>query len=90
MSRQTWVQQNFTENYSKDPNQAAFLLESITNRNLGDFRYSLEILKCNPNLLDASTGLSVFQSVLQTPNSSAFIQICINNGADFYKVSKMT
>lgn len=81
------MQQNFTENYSKDPNQAALLLESISHRNLSDFRYALEVLKCNPNLLDASSGLSVFQTVLQTPNSSEYIKLCVNNGADFYKVT---
>lgn len=86
MSRLTWLQQNFTENYSKDPNQAAVLLDSLTHRNISDFRYALEVMKCDPNLLDASSGLSVFQSVLQTPKSSAYIKLCINSGANFYKV----
>ena len=86
MSRLTWMQKNFIDNYSKDPAQAAALLDSISQRNFSDFRYALEILKCDPNLIDAATGLSVFQTVLQTPNSSEFIRLCINNGANFYKV----
>lgn len=86
MSRLTWIPQNFTESYSKDPNQAAVLLEALTHRNISDFRYALEVMKCDPNLLDASSGLSVFQTVLQTPNSADLINLCINSGGDFYKV----
>lgn len=86
MSRLTWVTQNFAESYSKDPNQAAVLLDSLAHRNISDFRYALEVMKCDPNLLDVSSGVSVFQTVLQTPNSAEFIQICINSGASFYKV----
>lgn len=85
-SRATWIQKNFNDNYSKDPNTAALLLDSIAHRNLKDFRYALEVMKCDPNLIDASTGLSVFQTVLQTPGSSDFIKLCISNGANFYKV----
>lgn len=85
-SRATWIQKNFNDNYSKDPHTAGLLLESIANRNLSDFRYALEVMKSDPNLVDASTGLSVFQTVLQTPNSSDFIKLCISNGANFYKV----
>lgn len=89
MSRLTWMQQSFEHsNYSKDPHQAAVLLDSITHRNISDFRYALEVMKCDPNLLDASSGLSVFQTVLQTPKSSEFIKLCINSGANFYKVKK--
>lgn len=80
------MQHNFKETYSKDPNQAAVLLDSLTHRNISDFRYALEVMKCDPNLLDAATGLSVFQSVLQTPKSSQYIKLCISAGANFYKV----
>lgn len=80
--------QNFTESYSKDPNQAAVLLDAVAHRNISDFRYALEVTKCDPNLLDASSGLSVFQTVLQTPQSGELIQLCINSGANFYKVHK--
>lgn len=84
--RSTWIQKNFTDNYSKDPYTASVLLESISTKNLGDFRYALEIMKCDPNLVDASTGISVFQTVLQSPNSSNFIKLAITNGANLYKV----
>lgn len=80
------MQKNFTENYSKDPSQAAALFDSINQRNFSDFRYAVEILRGDPNLVDAATGMTVFQTVLQTPNSADFIRLCINNGADYYKV----
>lgn len=86
MSRLTWMQHNFKDNYSKDPSSAAVLLDSLAHRNLSDFRYALEVMKCDPNLLDAASGLSVFQSVLQTPKSSQYIKLCITSGASFYKV----
>lgn len=86
MSRLTWMPQNFAEIYSRDPNQAAVLLDSLAHRNISDFRYALEVMKCDPNLLDVSSGLSVFQTVLQTPKSAELIQFCINSGASFYKV----
>lgn len=86
MSRLTWIPQNFAESYSRDPNQAAVLLDSLAHRNISDFRYALEVMKCDPNLLDVSSGLSVFQTVLQTPKSAELIQFCINSGASFYKV----
>jgi hypothetical protein len=88
MSRLTWMQHTFSESYSKDPNQAAVLLDSLAHRNIADFRYALEVMKCDPNLLDASSGLSVFQTVLQTPKSSEFIKLCINAGGNFYKVCR--
>lgn len=81
------TQQSYKENYSKDPTQAALLLDSLTHRNLSDFRYALEVMKCDPNLLDVSSGMSVFQSVLQTPKSADFIKLCISHGGNFYKVT---
>jgi hypothetical protein len=87
MSRLTWAPKTFVEGYSKDPNLAAVLLEALTQRNISGFRYALEVMKCDPNLLDVSTGLSVFQTCLQTPKSTAFIKLCINSGANFYKVN---
>lgn len=86
MSRITWFQRNFNENYTKDPSKAALLLDALAKRKIGDFRYALEIMKCDPNLLDVSSGISVFQTVLQTPESPEFIQLCITHGANFYKV----
>jgi len=88
MSRFTWIHQNLPQNYSKDPQTAAVLLDAVTHRNISDFKYALEVMKCDPNLLDAATGLSVFQCVLQTPNSSNFIHLCLNNGASYYKVNR--
>lgn len=86
MSRLTWIQKNYNDSYTKDPNKAAVLLEALGNRRISDFRYALEVMKVDPNLLDVSTGLSVFQTVLQTCQSPEFITLCINHGANFYKV----
>lgn len=86
MSRLTWAPKGFSDGYTKDPNLAAILLDSLCQRNISDFRYALEVMKCDPNLLDVSSGLSVFQTCLQTPNSVEFIKLCINSGANFYKV----
>lgn len=47
-------------------------------------------MKCDPNLLDVSSGMSVFQSILQTPKSADFIKLCISHGGNFYKVTRST
>lgn len=75
------------EKYSHDPHLAGLLFDALTRRNLPDFRYALEVVNCNPNLVDASLGLSPFQHVLQTPNSIEFIKLCVNHGGSFYEVS---
>lgn len=86
MSRLTWMPNDFQHNYSKDPQMAAALLDSMLHRSLPDLRYALEVMKCDPNLIDASSGKSVFQQFLEIPESSDFIKLCINNGANCYKV----
>lgn len=82
------MQQSYEESYSKDPSQAAVLLDSLAHRNISDFRFALEVMRCDPNLFDASSGISVFQTVLQTPKSSDYIKLCVSSGANFYKVRK--
>lgn len=86
MSRLTWFQKSSHDDYTKDPNKAAVLLEALINRRISDFRYALEVMKVDPNLLDVSSGISVFETVLQTPDSPEFITLCINHGANFYRV----
>lgn len=79
-----------SENYSQDPSSAGVLLDAVIRHSLYDFRYALEVVNCNPNLADASSSLSAFESVLQTPKSVEFIKLCINHGANFYQVRKLT
>jgi hypothetical protein len=57
--------------------------EETTNaRNAFRRKYKTE----NPNLYLEKEGRTVFEKILQTPNSSSDIEWCIKNGADLYKV----
>lgn len=58
-------------------------------RNLQDFKYALENMKADPNVVDKSNEMSIFQSILQTPKSGAFIKLCIENDGDCYMVRKL-
>jgi hypothetical protein len=86
MSRSISVVDIPMETYSKDPHFAGKLWDSLVRRNIHDFRNALEDQHCDPNLVDASSGLSVFQTVLQTPNSVEYIKLCMDHGADLYTV----
>ena len=57
-------------------------------KNLQDFKYALENMKADPNVLDKTNEMSIFQSILQTPNSGAFIKLCIEHDAEAYIVRK--
>lgn len=57
-------------------------------RNVDGFKFALVSLQANPNYVDTSNGISIFEEILQTPNTSAFITLCIDNGADLYAVRK--
>ena len=49
--------------------------------------YILEDLKVNPDEpQECFNNLSIFEKVLQTPKSQNFIDLCIENGSDFFKV----
>lgn len=86
MPRASWSSQGCCTGFSQDPLIASALFDSLATRDVSDFRYALEVMSCDPNLIDASTGLSVFQTVLQTPKSAELIKLCINHGADLYTV----
>lgn len=62
------------------------LMDAFRRRDLGDFVYTLEFLGADVNLVEDS-GLTIFQTILKTPNSADFIRSCINNDADCYTVS---
>ena len=61
------------------------LMSAFRRGDLGDFIYALEFFKADVNEVDDS-GLTVFQRILQTPNSGEFIKSSVNNGADCYGV----
>ncbi|CRL03901.1 CLUMA_CG017022, isoform A [Clunio marinus] len=67
--------------YSKDSKTS--LLEAFQKRDLGDFIYILEFSEANVNE-EESSGISLFQKILMTPNSASYIKNSINNGADLY------
>ena len=56
-------------------------------RNVDAFKYALETLKADPNDVDYRTKIPLFHHILQTENTAAFINLCIDYGADMYEVS---
>lgn len=75
--------------YSKDHDliSQVCLMEAFRERDLGDFIYALEFLNADVNRADEA-GITIFQTILKTPRSAAFIQSCISNGADCYTVRR--
>lgn len=64
-------------------------MEAFRERDLGDFIYALEFLNADVNRADES-GVTIFQTILKTPRSAAFVRSSISNGADCYTVSLFT
>ncbi|KAJ6635134.1 Transient receptor potential cation channel protein painless [Pseudolycoriella hygida] len=60
------------------------LLGAFEQRNVGKFQEALEVYRADPNYLDKTKERTVFEIILSTPNSSKFIKLCVENGADFY------
>lgn len=88
MSRWIYSHQSSLDDYSHDPFDAADLLDSFSRQNITYFRFLLDVRKCNPNLIDVTSGLTVFETVLQTPKSADFIDLCFFKGAQSYEVRK--
>lgn len=64
------------------------LTEAIATGNEHHFKFNLENLKINPDQkLKCFSNLSTFEKVLLTPKSRRFIELCIQHGSDFYRVS---
>jgi len=63
-------------------------MEAFVQRNVAEFVYCLETLEINPNseLAFPQKG-TVFEAILQAPKSRQFIELCMANGACFYKAS---
>ncbi|KAL7012978.1 hypothetical protein ACKWTF_015126 [Chironomus riparius] len=66
------------------------LHDSFIRRNLHDFKFALERLKADPNaIVDDRIGASIFKLILREPNSSEYIELCIEHGADLYENNKV-
>lgn len=51
-----------------------------------EFEKALEKIS-NPNLYDPVLQMSIFEKVLFTPKSCDFIHVCIEAGADLFRVN---
>lgn len=63
------------------------LLTAFEQRNYGKFQEALEVFQADPNHYVKSKDKTIFEVILETPSSSKFIKLCIDNGADFYMVN---
>lgn len=65
--------------------------KAIASSNKHQFCYIFHDLNENPNEeLAAFGGLSTFEKVLSIPKSREFIEICLQTGSDFHRVSFQT
>lgn len=64
------------------------LLNAFEQRNLGKFQEALEVFQADPNHYVKARDKTIFEIILSTPCSSAFIKLCVENGADFYMVNE--
>lgn len=64
------------------------LLTAFEQTNVGKFQEALEVFQANPNYYVKAQDKTIFEIILETPGSSNFIKLCIENGADFYMVSE--
>jgi hypothetical protein len=62
------------------------LRNAFKRENVAGFKFALENSRADPNEVDKKNDLTIFEEILQTPNSAIFINLCIENGADLYKV----
>ena len=54
------------------------------------FSYILHNVKVHPDQkLKCLENLSIFEKVLMTPGMGSFIELCLRNGSEFFKVSKI-
>lgn len=63
------------------------VVEAVESKNEHQFRNNLDDLAIDPDQkLECFDNLSTFEKVLQTPKSRNFIELCVQNGSDFYRV----
>jgi hypothetical protein len=43
-------------------------------------------MRADPNIVDSKLDMTIFERVLMTPDSSEFIQACIDSGVDLHAV----
>lgn len=62
------------------------LLAAFEQGNVGKFQEALEVFQADPNRYVKTKDKTIFEYILETPNSAHFIKLCVENGADFYMV----
>lgn len=62
------------------------LISAFQRKNFDAFKYALEHLHADLNIVDKRIEMSIFEKILATPDSSDYISLCIDNGADLYSV----
>lgn len=63
------------------------LFTAFEQRNLGKFQEALEVFQADPNYVVKEKDKTIFELILETPDSAKFIKLCVDNGADFYMVN---
>lgn len=66
------------------------LLAAFEQRNFGKFQEALEVFEADPNRYVKTKEKTIFEYILETPKSSNYIKLCVENGADFYMVTEKT
>lgn len=63
-------------------------MKAFESKKLSNFKFAFEFLNADVSApLSEYNGLNIFELVLQTPNMSEFIEMCIMYGAKLYQVS---
>jgi len=63
------------------------LIKHFRNGDLDKFQEILEVFQVDVNAVATSIDQSVFELILSTRDSSNYIDLCIENGADLFMVS---
>jgi hypothetical protein len=65
------------------------LLDAFKRKNSRKFQECLEVYFADQNAIcEVNTNRTVFETILSKPESSTFIEICLNHDADFYMVRR--
>lgn len=64
------------------------LYSAFNEKNLSKFIEKLEVYETDPNFKIEAKDRTIFEHILSTPNSGAFIKACLQYGADFNMVNR--
>lgn len=64
------------------------LYSAFNERNFSKFIEELEVFETDPNFKIEAKDRTIFEHILSTPDSGAFIRVCLQHGADFNMVSR--